>query len=490
MPSLPNVIPLYTFIIENLNYERKVGKMSTEINLPGNQINLSPSTGVSANKKKIVNNYFDGLPVKGRHLFLFIILILSYFFEQLDNNNFAFIAPALMQSWGLEQAQIAQITSLYFMGMTLGGLTGGFVSDMIGRRKSFLFAMILFSSMSVLNGWTSNFTVFMISRALTGFGIFFMMVVSVAYISEMSPAESRGKWQNLTAAGGFCAMPAIGFIARAIIPTSPEAWRYVFYLGGIGFVGVILGFLFLKESPRWLVSKGRVNEAEEIVEELSGVSVDLSEVAKRVQTKEKFAVVLASMFGAKYIRRTLVLLSMFVLVNIGGFVTAVWIPTLMTMKGFSIEQSMQIGIAFMIGGPIGLFLFSFIADKGGRKWPIAISIFVSAALMLFFANLGTNIAVIMVTVLVMNAVGMGSGFMNMAYVAESYPTRMRNTATGIVNAAARFAVSGSQLLIPVVVAAYGVGGLFMSIASLNVIAAVIVMIWGASTGGKSLEDIA
>ena len=76
--------------------------------------------------------------------------------------------------------------------MTFGGLTGGIISDIIGRRQTFLFSILLFSSMSVLNGLTNNLTVFMISRALTGFGIFCMMVVSIAYIAEMTPGESRG----------------------------------------------------------------------------------------------------------------------------------------------------------------------------------------------------------------------------------------------------------------------------------------------------------
>ncbi len=155
------------------------------------------------------NNYFDCLPVSKMHKLLFYIIMLAYFFEQMDNWNFGFIAPQLIKTWGLTMNDIGTINFWYFLGMTTGGMTGGFISDIIGRKKTFLGAILLFSSMSVLNGLTSDLTVFTVSRALTGFGIFCLMVCSQAYIAEMAPAESRGKWQGLTAAAGFSAVPAI-----------------------------------------------------------------------------------------------------------------------------------------------------------------------------------------------------------------------------------------------------------------------------------------
>lgn len=460
--------------------------MSTTVSVPSE---LYKSSNRVSTQTKRVNNYFDGIPVSKKQLFLFFVIILSYFFEQLDNNNFSFIAPALIQSWGLQQSQIAQITSLYFLGMTFGGLSGGIISDMLGRRKTFLFSILMFSTMSVLNGLTNNLTVFMLSRALTGFGIFCMMVVSIAYIAEMTPGESRGKWQSLTAAGGFCAMPVIGFISRAIIPTGPDAWRIIFYIGGIGFIGFFLGLKYLKESPRWLVAKGRVAEAEQVVEELTGVAVDLSEAAQNVPKKVNMVEQFVGMFTKKYIKRTLVLLLLFLPVGVGSFATSVWTPTLLNLKGFTLEQSLNVGTAFMLGGPVGLFLSSFVSDKGGRKLPIGIGTVIIAILTVIFASIGNIYVAVLIVAFLINAVGMGVGFINMAYVAEHYPTKMRNTAVGFINASQRLAVSGSQLFIPVIMTGFGFKGLFMGIAGLNIVSALVILLWGARTGGKSLEEI-
>lgn len=442
-----------------------------------------------AQQIKKMNNYFDGLPVSKSHLFLFILIVASYFFEQMDNNNFAFIAPALVKSGFTTQASIATITSTYFLGMTLGGFLGGIISDLIGRRKTFLLAMLIFSSMSILNGITNDFGVFVFARAATGFGIFMMMVTSIAYIAEMSPGESRGKWQSLTAAGGFCAMPIIGIISRAVIPTAPEAWRYIFFLGGLGFITFIIGLKYLKESPRWLVSKGRVADAEEVIKGLSGVDVDLTETAKNTPPKVNAMEQFIGMFSGKYLKRTLTLLAIGIPLNVGGFVLTVWIPTLANMRGFTLEESLSIGIAFMFGGPVGLALSSPFSDKGGRKIPIAILLVVLAGLAMVYANLGKDYYITMFVAFLLNAVNMGLAFIAMAYVPEHYPTKMRNTAVGIINAFQRLGVSGSQLLIPLVVAGYGFKTLFLAIAALFVFSGLVALFLGQRTGGIPLEQI-
>ncbi len=211
--------------------------------------NLSDKSG------KIKNNYFDGLEVTGPYKVLFFIIMFAYFFEQMDNWNFAFIAPSLMADWGITMADIGKINFAYFVAMTIGGLTGGVISDFIGRRKTFLGSVLIFSIASVANGFAPNVLIFTITRALTGFGVFCLMVCSQVYIAEMTPSATRGKWQSLTASIGFIAAPFIGILCRAVIPLSPSAWRYISLLGGLGILGFFVGLKYLKESPRWLVAK-------------------------------------------------------------------------------------------------------------------------------------------------------------------------------------------------------------------------------------------
>ncbi|HWQ74162.1 MAG TPA: MFS transporter [Syntrophomonas sp.] len=439
-------------------------------------------------EERLLNNYFDGLEVSTVHKILFFIIMMAYFFEQMDNWNFGFIAPALMKSWSLTMVDVSKITFAYFMAMTLGGLTGGIISDFIGRRKTFLGAILIFTVFSIANGFVHTLPLFIFTRAMTGFGVFCMMVTSQAYIAEMAPADSRGKWQGLTAAIGFCAAPIIGFLCSIIIPMSPEAWRYIFYLGAFGFVAFFLGLKYLKESPRWLVSQGKVPEAEKVIKDITGVNVDLSEAAKVVVPRDSAMEVIVGMFSRKYIKRTLVLLCFVLLTTPASFAITNWTPTLLNQRGLDVAQCLQASFILMIGVPVGLFLSSVISDKGGRKIPLAIMAASTAVLAFIFGHVNGMVPIVTVGFL-MIACAMAMGFISFSYIAESYPTKMRNTTTGIHNALGRFATSGFQLLIPILFVQYKFLGVYSTVAVLLLIPVAVVLIWGIRTGGKSLEEI-
>ena len=441
-------------------------------------------------QERISNNYFDGLQVTGRHKAVFFIIMVAYFCEQMDNWNFGFIAPALMQHWGLTMRDIGTVTFWYFAAMTCGGFVGGFISDLIGRRKTFLIAITLFSTASIINGMTDDFHVFVASRALTGFGVFCLMVCSQAYIAEMAPAESRGKWQNLVAGVGFCAVPVIGMLCRAIIPLHEEAWRYIFYLGGMGYIALFIAWKYLDESPRWLVSRGRIKEAEEVMLDLTHMNIDLSEAASKGTTnKPPLSDVLLGMISQKYIKRTLVILALVLCTNPATFVVTNWTATLLKAHGFTLEECLMATTLISIGVPLGLFASSAFTDMGGRKIPLVIMLVVMSVLAPIFGNVSSYWVVVGVGAL-LTAFVMGLGFTIFSYTAESYPTHLRNTATGFHSSIGRLAVAFSQPLIPVVYAAYSFDGVFYIFSALCVVPAIILALWGARTGGKSLEDIA
>lgn len=441
-------------------------------------------------QERISNNYFDGLQVTGRHKAVFFIIMVAYFCEQMDNWNFGFIAPALMQHWGLTMRDIGTVTFWYFAAMTCGGFVGGFISDLIGRRKTFLIAITLFSTASIINGMTDSFHVFVASRALTGFGVFCLMVCSQAYIAEMAPAESRGKWQNLVAGVGFCAVPVIGMLCRAIIPLHEEAWRYIFYLGGMGYIALFIAWKYLDESPRWLVSRGRIKEAEEVMLDLTHMNIDLSEAASKGAThKPPLREVLLGMISQKYIKRTLVILTLVLCTNPATFVVTNWTATLLKAHGFTLEECLMATTLISIGVPLGLFASSAFTDMGGRKIPLVIMLVVMAILAPIFGNVSSYWVVVGVGAL-LTAFVMGLGFTIFSYTAESYPTHLRNTATGFHSSTGRLAVAFSQPLIPVVYAAYSFDGVFYIFSALCIVPAIILALWGARTGGKSLEDIA
>ncbi len=477
---------------------------------------------ITASGVRRTNNYFDGLAVTGVHKAIFFIIMLAYFFEQMDNWNFNFISAAVFKTWGLNKeasnAAMGTIMFWYFIGMTTGGFLGGIISDIIGRRKTFLFAIVLFSSCSIINGLPiPSFPLFVASRAMTGFGVFCLMVCSQAYIAEMAPSESRGKWQGLVAAVGFCAVPLIAFLCRLIVPLYDDAWRWIFYFGGTGFIALLLAMRYLKESPRWLVARGRVKEAEDIVRGITGQDIDLSPMAKQISPRSNFLKNMVEMLSRRYILRTLVLLVTFIGTVPAAFMFTSWtgkllsnIPKLDPLTKLPIlengaqvmlyDQATMLTIMTIIscGVPAGCYFASLIADKGGRKIPI-ICTFAAAGLFTYlFGQFAEHFVLAAACGFILSVFNMSSSFMLFSYAAESYPTRVRNTAVGTHNAVARLSVSASNLVIPTILATFGgvVNGINQNIPALFTFAAILfilpvlaITLFGERTGGKSLEDI-
>jgi putative MFS transporter len=438
---------------------------------------------------KVTTNYFDGAKVTKVQKRMFLLIMLGYFFDQLDNFTMAFVAPALIQCWGLAMIDIGKINSLYFVGMLIGGFTGGWASDFLGRKKSFIFSIITFSTFSFFNGLAPNLTVFMVSRFLTGLGIASMTVISLTYMAEITPGETRGKWMALIGGTGLIAVPLMGILAKLIIPMSPQAWRAIFFTGSLGIFAALLGFSWLKESPRWLVAKGRFKEAERVVEEIApGLKVDLSCTTVQAVTKVNMLSEIAEMFRGFLLRRTLVTLTLSCIVFAGSFIFLSWAPTLLKERGFSLGDSLFMGFLFSLGTPLGALIAAPLSDKGGRKIPMVIALLFSALFGITYGMMTSKYAIMGTGLLFW----MGIFFVTtliFSYIPENYPTRIRNTASGFIWSVGRIATALVQLLVPFLYASAGYANLFGIIGVSFIVIACIVGIWGIRTAGRSLEEI-
>ena len=116
--------------------------------------------------EKRPNNYFDDIPTSHRQIKVFMIIVLAYIFDQMDNMVLGYVAPSVMRSFGIGMQEFAPAQSLYFFGMMLGGIVAGVISDKFGRRKAFMLGCFTFSTATILTGMTDNIYTFTLWRAL------------------------------------------------------------------------------------------------------------------------------------------------------------------------------------------------------------------------------------------------------------------------------------------------------------------------------------
>ncbi|WP_088226067.1 MFS transporter [Desulfosporosinus sp. FKB] len=439
-------------------------------------------------------HYLDEARMCMEHYKFLIILALAYAFDQMDLFTFSFVAPALTKHWGASMEWIGIVNSCTFVGMLFGCWFGGWLSDVIGRRKAFLFSVFFFSVFSILNGVAPNPAIFLVFRTLTGFGILSMVVVAMVYITEILPAASRGKWQAISLATGLLSVPLIGQIAEKIVPSSPNGWRYIFFIGGTGFIIFILALSWLKESPRWLITKGRYSEAEKVIQRfIKDEKVDINNEAsidpannapKEAGTMET----LKEIFSKKYARKTSVLVIMVCCITVGYFMFFGWMPTLLNDYGFSLDDALWMSALVSFGSPIGNYLAAFFTDKGGRKIPIVIYSLLVGVLTIVFGTL--KIPMVIVGIGFFIRVLMDGVFVVMwSYLAEAYPTHIRTSGTGFIYSTGRLLTAVAMVVVPMIYKGFGYTVLFGIIGVMFLLVAVTTGLWGEKTAGRSLDEL-
>ena len=451
------------------------------------------------------NNYFDSMTKLGKaHKHFLWIAAVCYFFDQMDMQLFGYITPSLISDLGFTLEQISQMNSLNFLGMCLGGFFGGMIAGRIGRKNTLLLLVGLFSSASIINGLSAHYLNFMIMRFLIGFGVIGMVTVAMVYMAEMLPSATRGKYQALSIACGTLGIPFGALFANIVIKMGEHGWRMCFFIGGIGILLVPIGLKWLKESPRWLVMQGQIAKAEQVVSECTGQPCDLSALAAScVQEKAPSTIkTLKVMFSKSFIKQTIVVFILSWGATLGVFYFSSYGVLFMTDLGWAYGTVLLISAFGVIGTPLGDLTVSLFSDKGGRRIPIIIMSCVAgvfclirgwatpalADLYLADARL-IYPAILTVIGILFSAFGGGTMTLMWTYLAESFPTRIRSNATGIVFASARFIAVPVTLTIPATYAAIGYVGINVVNALWYFIPAAFALIWGINSAQKSLEEL-
>ncbi|WP_283171556.1 MFS transporter [Curtanaerobium respiraculi] len=452
------------------------------------------------------NNYFDGMVKLSKpHKHFLWIAAVCYFFDQMNMQMFGYITPAIMTTLNFTLDQIAQMNSLTFLGMCLGGFLGGWMGTKLGRKNSLLILVTMFSIASFINTVTSSFAVFMLCRFLTGFGTLGMVTVAMVYMSEMLPSTSRGKYQALSISCGTLGIPFGALFTTAMLDTLGDGgWRACFLVGCIGIIILPIGLKWLRESLRWLVMRGRVDEAEAIVSECTEQPCDLSVQASRF-TEEKtvsMGKTIKMMFGSSLRKQTIVVTVLSWGATLGVFYLASYGVTFMVDLGLPYSIVLIISAFGVIGTPLGDVAVSFFSDKGGRRIPIIIMACIAGVTCVitgivtgpmadaYAVNGSILITIFLVVLGILRALFSGGTMTLMwTYLAESFPTKIRSNATGLVFGSARLVAVPVTLTVPATYLASGYLGVNIVNALWYFIPALFALLFGINSAQKSLEEL-
>src|SRR5581483_5093519 len=226
-----------------------------------------PSTGAGGGRREAGPlARLDRLPVWPYERKLLWIVGAGYFFAFFDIVTISFAAPVIATQFHVSKATVTLSVTSSLIGYIIGAFADSTIADKWGRKLSLGISVAVFSVGTILAAVSTNVTELIVFRFIAGLGIGAEIAAVTTYIGELSPARLRGRytsWATTAAYAGFAVVP---FIARALVPTFASGWRILFLIGALGGVTILFMRRDLPASPRWLVSQGRTEEAEEIVE--------------------------------------------------------------------------------------------------------------------------------------------------------------------------------------------------------------------------------
>jgi MFS transporter, putative metabolite:H+ symporter len=431
----------------------------------------------------------DRLPICGFHWRILALIGAGMFLDAFDIYLAGgVLGSVLKEGWSTLELNAAFVSAT-FVGMTLGAWFSGILGDRYGRRFSYQVNLAIFGVASIAAAFAPTMNALIAARFVIGIGLGAEIVVGYATLTEFVPASSRGRWIGLLAVITNFSLFASSMVGLWVIPTF--GWRYMF--GIVGVLAMIVWILrkSMPESPRWLATHGRPAEAEAILAKIEAEAARKAPLpaVRQVASSEDEGGSVWRLFQPPYLGRTLLgsLLHVVVGFSLYGFIG--WLPTFLVKGGHSVVSSLGYTTLMALGGPVGSLIGLALADRIGRKPSIVGSSIVAAVLGVAYPFMAEGVPLVVVGFLLVTSiyVMLATGFA--MHVPELFPTRYRLRGTAVCATAGRITTALVQFVVVAIFAWQGLAGVLITLAGILLFQAIVFLLFGFETKGRTLEDV-
>lgn len=419
------------------------------------------------------NERLDRLPVTGKHKRLLVGSGIGWALDAMDVGLISFIMAALAVHWGITPTQSSWLASIGFVGMALGATFGGLLADKFGRRHVFALTLLVYGLATGASALATGLAMLLILRFIVGLGLGAELPVASTLISEFSPVKVRGRMVVLLEA-----FWAVGWILAAVIGTfvvgaSASGWRWALALGMVPAFYALFVRMKLPESVRFLESKDKHAEAEDIVAafeaEAEAEGKELPENAAAPTYAEE-DVTSSSIWSRSLRGRTAALWTIWFCVNLSYYGAFIWIPSLLVADGFTLVKSFSFTLIITLAQLPGYAAAAWLIETWGRR-PTLAAFLVGSACAAGLYGFADTTALILIAGCLLSFFNLGAWGALYAIGPELYPTHLRGAGTGAAAGFGRLASIIAPLIVPVILAGAGAHWLFILFAAAFAIAA-------------------
>ncbi|MFT8363240.1 MAG: MFS transporter [Sporolactobacillus sp.] len=444
-------------------------------------------------RRQTLEARMNHLPITHTMRHIFILIALGMMIDGYDVYLAGGVLGQLVQSGWSSLTLNAVFISSTFIGLFIGSVATGFVGDWKGRQFAYQINLLIFGAASLASFFAPNMATLIVLRSICGIGLGAEIVTGFTLLGEFAPAPSRGKWVGSLSVLANCTAPITTMLGLMIIPTI--GWRWMFAIAGVLALTVWYFRRSLPESPRWLFSQGRFDEAEAIVAQFEAEAHTENKplwIQTHTVKMEKSGIIMhqghfRELFEKKLIRRTLLACIILAAINTAVYTFVTWVPTLLVKNGITVSHSLGFTTLMMVGAPIGAFVGRSTVDRIGRKWIIVGAFVMTGVLGILYAFQHTP-AMLMTIGFLMTVclyILMAGGLS--IYVPELFATNLRMRGNGTAQAVGRLFTILSPYAVAFLLTTQGTFAVFMMIGVFVAVAAAMTALLGPETKQQALR---
>jgi len=432
----------------------------------------------------------EKLPVGSFHYKLLIVTGLGWLFDSMDTGLISFVLPILAKEWGLTPEQVGWIGSIGLIGMALGAVLAGTIADRFGRKNVFAATVILYSVSTGLCAVAWSYESLLFFRFLVGFGLGGELPVAATLMSEYAPSYLRGRFIVLLESFWGVGWLVAALISYLLIPQF--GWQVAFIIGALPALYVFLIRLHMPESIRYLISKGKVDEAREIIlslEKKLGVPSRPFDNEFVDEATPIFKLNVFTLWTKTFRLRTLMLWITWFGIVFSYYGIFMWLPSIVFSQGFEVVKTFEYVLIMTLAQLPGYITAAFLVDIIGRRYTLSLFLLMSGVCAYLFGNAATSYELLGWGA-AMSFFNLGAWGVIYTYTPELYPTAIRALGSGWAAGFGRIGGMLAPMLVGVLlVHGAHINSIFLMFASVFVIVSIIVLSLGIESKRKSLEEI-
>lgn len=443
----------------------------------------SVTDGVASKVKHAVHKTIDDVAMTP---FLRKITFFSSGGSFLDGYVLAIIGVALTQItplFALDTMWSAAVGASVFLGIFFGTIFGGWLTDLVGRRVMFIIDVVAIGVFSVLSMFASDPLQLVLARFFIGVFVGADYPIATSLIAEFTPKAHRSISMGMVSAAWYLGATAAAFVGYFLFAVD-GGWKWMLGSAVIPCIILLIGRHDIPESPLWLQSKGRTEEARAVMDRVFGADIEMNEPERKVKTSLKL------IFKGGYLKRIVFLGILTLCQVVPMYAIYTFGPDIMTAFGLgegheAILGESAVSLFFLIGTIPAMFWLNSI---GRRPLLIGSLFFMAVGLVILGIFPNAPIWVVIIAFGLYAFFSGGPGILQWLYPNELFPTSVRASAVGISISISRIGTIISTYGTPLFLESFGVGPTMLVAAGLVVLGLMLSIFMAPETRGKSLHE--